>query len=232
MFLDPDKSFTVFSSRGKLVQCDNALTAALNSALSIGCSAEDGTVIVSFKNISPLLVKKKYHKVVPVCPSIGVTYSGLQPDFRVQLALAQRIAQDYFDVYSRFPSIDVFIAEFSLSIQEYTQRSALRPFGTFLIFAGASKSGPCCYQMDPSGSFQMVRTTAGGAGYDEANKFMQRRRELVDDNIVNALTALREYTGKELGPEDVSIGVFRAGTGLFTVYDEGAIQEVFDSLRL
>lgn len=231
MFLNPDKSLTLFSSKGKLVQCDNALTAALNGALSIGCASSDGTVLVSFKNASHLIVREKYNKVFMVCPSIGVTYSGLQPDFRVQLALAQRICQEYYDVYERFPYVDVFIAEFSLCVQDHTQKSGLRPLGTFLIFAGETRDGPCCYQIDPSGSFRIVNNVAAGEGYDEANKFIERRRELLDDNIVNCLYALKQFTGKEVGPSDVSMGVFYASKHLFKVFDEEAIQEVFDSIK-
>ncbi len=231
MFLDPDKLVTVFSSKGKLEQCDNALIAALNGSLSIGCSASDGSVLVSFKNASKLFVKERHHKVFKICPSIGVTYSGLQPDFNAQLSIAVRICQDYYDVYQRFPFLDVFISEFSLSIQEYTQKSGLRPFGTFLIFAGTTADCPCCYQMDPSGSYRIVDNIAAGIGYEEANKFIACRRDLLFDNIINCVNAIVNYSGKEILPEDVSIGVFEKKTGEFNVYNEIAVKEVFDAIK-
>ena len=184
MFLDPDKSFNVFSSKGNLTQCDNALKPALNGSLSLGCSASDGCVLVSFKNLSRLVVKEKYHKVFKVCPSIGVTYSGLQPDFRVQLNFALAICQSYFDVYKRYPALDTFIAEFSLYIQEYTQKGGYRPFGTRLTFRGPSKGKPSIYQIDPSGSYRKVDVVSAGKGYDEARKFLTKRLENCDDNIV------------------------------------------------
>lgn len=231
MFLNPEKSLTTFSSKGKLDQCDNALKAALNSSLTIGCAADDGCVLVAFKNISHLFVKSSYHKVFRVCPTIGVTYSGLQPDFRLQLALAQRICQDYYDVYERFPSLEVLVAEFSLEVQSLTQSSGFRPFGTFLIFAGPTKAGPQCYQIDPSGSFRPANIAASGVGYDEAYKFIERRRESLDDNIVNCLAALREFSGKDIGPQDVSIGTFEVSKGAFRVYSQDEIDEVFDAAR-
>ncbi|ELA42521.1 uncharacterized protein VICG_00273 [Vittaforma corneae ATCC 50505] len=196
MFLDPEKSLNLFSSKGKLTQCDNALKAALNSALSLGCSSNDGAVIMSCKSLSSLVDKKNYHKVFQVCPSIGVTYSGLQPDFRAQLVVAQRICQDYFDVYWRFPYLDVFINEFCLSVQEFSQKGGLRPFGTFLIFCGETKNGPCCYQMDPSGSFKQVELVTAGKNYEEAIKFLEKRRENLDDNIVNGVNVLKEFEGR------------------------------------
>lgn len=231
MFLNPDKSLTVFSSKGKLEQCDNALRAALNGALAVGCAAPNGCVLVAFKNVSRLLVKERYHKVFRICPSIGVTYAGLQPDFRAQLAIAQRICQEYYDVYERFPYLDVFIAEFSLAVQEHTQRGGFRPFGSFLVFAGTTRDGPCIYQIDPSGSFRSVPAVAAGVGYDSALRFIENRLGSLDDNIVNGLAAIREFSGRDVMPCDVSIGVFDSSTGLFKAFDEEAIQEVFDSIK-
>lgn len=229
MFLQPDKSLNLFSSKGELTQCNNALRAALNSALSLGCSSPEGCVLVSSKNLSTLVDKSCYHKVFTVCPSIGVTYSGLQPDIRVQLGMAQRICQDYYDVYGRYPFLDVFMNEFSLNVQEFSQKGGVRPFGTFLIFCGATRSGPCCYQMDPSGSFKNVDVVGSGKNYEEARKFMERRRESLDDNIVNSVLALKEFSERALEPCDVSIGVFRSG--MFRVYDEESVKEVFDSIK-
>lgn len=230
MFLDPEKALNLFSSKGRLTQCDNALKAALNSSLSLGCSSNDGAVIMSSKSLSSLIDKRNYHKVFNVCPSIGVTYSGLQPDFRAQLAVAQKICQDYFDVYEHFPFLDVFINEFSLKVQEFSQKGGLRPFGTLLIFCGETKDGTCCYQMDPSGSFNKVDISTAGKDFEEAKKFLERRKEELDDNIVNGVHALKEF-GNELGFLDVSIGVFNSKTHKFKVYNSEEVKEVFDSIK-
>ncbi|KAM0680365.1 hypothetical protein GINT2_001423 [Glugoides intestinalis] len=231
MFLDPEKSLNLFSSKGKLTQCDNALKAALNSALCLGCAAPDGAVLISSKNLGPLVDKANYHKVFQVCPSIGVTYSGLQPDFRAQLSVAQRICQNYYDVYQKFPYLDVFINEFCLNVQEYSQKGGFRPFGTFLIFTGQTKYGPTCYQMDPSGSFKKVDVVAAGKEYEDARKFVERRKESLDDNIVNGVAALWDFSRADVTPLDISIGVFSKKTGLFKVYNVEDVKEVFDSLK-
>lgn len=228
MFLNPDESLTVFSSKGKLDQCDNALKAALNGTLSVGCGSEDGAVLMAFKNTSKLVENMHYHRVFAVCPTIGVTYSGLQPDFRVQLELSQRICGEYYEVYARYPSLDVFVAEFSLCVQEHTQKGGMRPLGTFLIFAGRGEHN--MYQMDPSGSYRPVTSIAAGTGYGEAQSFISRRREQLDDNIVTCLIALTTYTGKSVSASDVSIGVYESKSGKFRVYDYEMISEVFDSI--
>jgi len=231
MFLNSDKPFSVFSNKGKLQQCDNALKAALSSSVCIGASSKDGCVLMSYKNLGKLFVKEKYHKIFYVCPSIGLTYSGLQPDFRVQLSIAQKICQEYFDVFERFPYLDTFINEFSLATQEFTQKSRFRPFGTFLIFAGTTVNGPCLYQVDPSGSFKTVEVIAGGVEYDKARKFVERRLSGLDDNIATCFHALREYSGATINPKDISVGVFLSKTGEFKVYDIEDIREIFESIE-
>lgn len=231
MFLDPDKSLNLFSSKGKLTQCENALKAALNSSLSLGCSSADGCVLMSYKNVAPLVDRENYYKVFVVCPTIGVTYSGLQPDFRAQLEVAQKICQDYYDVYERYPYLDVFMNEYSLSVQDFSQKGGYRPFGTFLIFCGYIHEGsmPCLYQMDPSGSFRRVDIAASGKEYDQSRKFLEKRKEMLDDNIVNGLLAIKENVGNEIDHLDVSVGIFR--NGLFSVYTIDQVKEIFDSLR-
>lgn len=228
MFLEPEKSLNLFSSKGRLTQCDNALKAALKSSLCLGCASPDGVVLMATKSLSPLVDKQNYHKVFHVCPTIGVTYAGLQPDFRAQLGVAQRVCQDYYDVYGRYPSLDVFVNEFCLSVQQYSQNGRLRPFGTFLIFGGEKQDGPCLYQMDPSGSFQLVEIASAGRGYEDTKKFLERRKEGLDDNIVNGVHALKEFGG-EVEWEDVSIGVF--GRNGFRVYNSEEVKEVFDSIK-
>lgn len=229
MFLDPDRALSVFSSEGKLTQCDNALRAATNGALAVCSAAPDGCVLAANKSVNRLVVKPCFHKVFNVCPTIGVTYAGLQPDFRVQLGIAQDICQAYFDVYGTYPSIDTFVAEFSLTVQDYTLRGGYRPFGTVLLFCGAGMAGPRCYQVDPSGSFAIVTAGAAGTNRLEAAAFIEHRLEGVDDNISAAVLALKNHAGTDLAPEDVSIGVFRDGA--FSVYTPDGVTEVFDATQ-
>ncbi|KAI5153175.1 20S proteasome subunit alpha 2, partial [Enteropsectra breve] len=144
---------------------------------------------------------------------------------------AQVLCQDYFDVYNTFPLLDTFISNFSLDIQEFTQSSGLRPFGTFLMFCGLSKNGPAVYTLDPSGSFSTPPIAASGQGYESARGFLSRRQELLDDNIVNAVLALQNYCGKVVEHNDVSIGVYEKSKSAFRVYSPEDVKEIFESMH-
>lgn len=225
MFLDPNKPFVLFSNKGNLSQCDNALTAALNGSLCLGLSSSDGAVLISLKSLPSLADLSHHHKVFNVCPTIGMTYSGLQPDFRVQLSLAQRIALDYFEVYGVYPCINTFINEYSLAMNEMCSRG-MRPFGTYLLFTGVSNTGtPTIFKLDPSGSFNSSNFAASGDNYENAISFLQKRHGSLDDNISTCLSALKEHSGREIHAEDISVGVYK--NGKFRVMNEEEKDELF-----
>ncbi|KAF9763857.1 Proteasome subunit alpha type-2 [Nosema granulosis] len=229
MNFDSSQQLTVFSSEGRLSQCDNALKAASNGSASVGASSQDGAVLVSFKDTPPLVIKNEYSKIFSICSSIGCTYSGLQPDCRIQLMLASKICEDYYDVYQRYPDLDIFVSIFSGEVQEYTIKKGYRPFGTLMLFVGESNGSPVMYQVDPSGSYQIKEVAAIGKDYEEVEKYVSRRKEMLDDNIASCLESIREYAGREIKVEDVDIGVFSGG--VFRIFSLEQTQEIFDSIN-
>lgn len=236
MNFEKDRSLTLFSSEGKIKQCDYALVAAINGSLSVGACSADGVVLASLKKLSPLVDRNSVFKVQNVCDTIGMTYAGLQPDFRIMFVKAVNLVEDYKEVYGNYPFVDVFVTEFSQIIQEHTQKGGFRPFGVLLLVCGPvhSKEGhqPAIYQMDPSGSFISVKSGAIGKDYAQSVKYIENRLEMLDDNIVTCLNAIRENSGAQVNEEDVDIGIFRKKSGEFTVLNNIQIQEIFDSLKI
>ncbi|RVD91340.1 proteasome subunit alpha type-2-A [Tubulinosema ratisbonensis] len=243
MNFEKEKSQTVFSSDGKLEQCDNALTAAINGKLSVGASASDGCVICSLKDFSPLVVKEEVRKVFKVCDTIGMTYSGLQCDFRKVYMSACKIAEDYRDVYGKYPFVDVFTFYLSKIFQDYTQKGGQRPLGNLVLVCGPmlKKSEEYdivtkhelisgVFQIDPYGSFKAVNAGAIGKDYPQVVKYITHRLETTDDNILTCVKALKEYAGAKITECDVDIGVYRLKDNIFTRYSLEQVKEVFDSM--
>ncbi|KAG0437085.1 Proteasome subunit alpha type-2 [Dictyocoela muelleri] len=234
-----EQSLTVFSSEGTLKQCDNALNAALNGMLSLGICTSEGAVIASLKLLPKLIEKQKVHKVVQVCDTIGLTYSGLQADFRIIYNKAVSFVEDYKEVYGRYPFINFFVSNFSRVIQEYTQTSNMRPFGNLIIFVGLQRIvvnhekrdyEVLMYQIDPYGSFQELQVAAIGKYYDEAKNYLEKRKESIDDNIFNCVKALKEYAGQEISHVDFDIGVLYKKDKIFKVFSDEEKKELYDNL--
>ncbi|KAF7682441.1 Proteasome subunit alpha type-2 [Astathelohania contejeani] len=233
-----DHSLTVFTNEGKLSQCDDALKAALNGSLSVGACSEDGVVLASLKELPQLVDRSKVFKINKIGDSIGMTYSGLQADYRIILDKAMELVEDYKEIYGRYPYVDIFVTNLSRVIQEYTQKGGLRPFGVLLLISGGipdsknrSSLIPLLYQMDPSGSFQVIDTGAIGREYSNAAKYIERRLELIDDNIVSCIGAMKDHAGFSIGDNDVDIGVYYPSSNIFKVFSRAEVKDVFESIK-
>ncbi|KAH9385754.1 20S proteasome subunit alpha 2 [Nematocida major] len=225
-------STTTFSSKGVLVQCEKALAAAKNGALSLGIQAANGTVLASLKKRpSPLVVSSRVQKVHKVCDSIISTYSGLSADFRAALEIAREIADDFLKVYGKYPPLETFVREFSKSIQEKTQKAGLRPIGCVCLFAGAEERAGL-YHIDPSGSIKSARTFAVGRFFRECAQFLERRcsEEIeINDAVVIAALAMREFTETAISEEDVDICTVTS-EGIHA-HSQEEIREIFRSMQ-
>lgn len=243
MNFEKDKSQTLFSSDGKLEQCDNALEASINGKLSVGACASDGVVLCSLKDFSPLVVKEEVRKVFQVCETIGITYSGLQCDFREIYEIACKIVEDYRDVYGRYPFVDVFTYFLAKNFQDVTQRGGKRPLGIMVLICGPmlKKSEEYdiitkhevitgMFHIDPYGSLKAINSAAIGKDYSQAVKYISNRLESIDDNLVTCVSALKEFAGNKITEEDVDIGVYKLETNVFVRYSLEKVKEVFDSM--
>ena len=77
-----DYSLTTFGESGELTQVRYALTAVGNGETSLGIRAKNGIVIACEKKlVSPLIDSTTIHKVEKLSQYMGVTYSGIGPDF-------------------------------------------------------------------------------------------------------------------------------------------------------
>ncbi|KAM0687560.1 hypothetical protein COBT_001197 [Conglomerata obtusa] len=230
MNFEIDHSLTTFTSEGKLNQCEDALKAAQNGTLSMAIASPDGIVIGSLKLFPKLVIKEKLLKVCQVCPTIGITYAGLNPDFRIIYEKACILAEGYKDVYGRYPYIDIFVNNLSRVLQEYTQKGGLRPFGVALLLAGYVMEGslvPVLYSMEPSGGFKKCQVCAVGKESEQAIRYAESKRGMCDDNIVYCISGLREFAGSSIGFDDVDVGVLKDGE--FRVYARNEVKEIFDS---
>lgn len=228
MNFDIDYSLTTFTSDGKLEQCDNAYRAASKGTLSIGCTSTDGVVLASLKLYSKLVDISKIYKVNKVCDTIGMTYSGLNPDYRVVYETACVLVESYFEIYGRYPYLDIFVNNLSRKIQENTMLGGKRPYGVVLLVAGYIKDTPCLFRIEPTGSFERIEIGAIGKDSENAAKFVKSRKEMLDDNIVTVTKACKEFSGSSITFNEVDIGVLKEGK--FEILKRGGVKEIFDLL--
>jgi 20S proteasome subunit alpha 2 len=95
-----DYSLTTFGASGELTQVRYALTAVGNGETCLGIRAKNGVVIACEKKIaSPLIEETTIRKIDHIAPYLGVTYSGIGPDFHAVLLKARKDVQVYHSRY-------------------------------------------------------------------------------------------------------------------------------------
>jgi len=171
-------------------------------------------------------------KIVKLTDYIGVTYSGMGPDFRVLVRKGRKKAQEYFRFYKEQIPVSTMVRELANIMQEYTQSGGVRPFGVSLLVAGIDESGPQLYQVDPSGSFFAWKAAAIGSGMLPAEDFLKKRYTediTYDDAIHRAIRILKEGFQGEMKKENIEIGLILPGEK-FQVLSPERIQDFLDEV--
>ena len=141
-------SLTTFNSSGELVQIKHALAAVQSGATSLGIRAANGVVLATEKKLPSTLVDENtVEKIAQVTPEIGMTYSGMGPDFRVLTKKTRKEAQVYYRTYHELVPCSQIVRETASVMQEFTQRGGVRPFGVSLLAAGFDSNGPQLFEL-------------------------------------------------------------------------------------
>ncbi|ODV93874.1 hypothetical protein PACTADRAFT_45601 [Pachysolen tannophilus NRRL Y-2460] len=206
-------SLTTFSPNGKLVQIEYALNVVKQGVTSLGIKATNGVVLATEKKSNSSLVNSDYeNKIVNITPDIGMTYSGMGPDFRVLVDASRKVSHTrYKRIYNEYPPTKILTSEIAKIMQEATQSAGVRPYGVSLLVGGHDEqNGYMLYQVDPSGSYFPWKATAIGKSSNAAKTFLEKRwnEELeLEDAIHIALLTLKESIEGEMNGDTVEISV-------------------------
>ena len=84
--------------------------------------AKNGAVLATEKKHKSILFDEKTStKIEMVTRNIGMTYSGIGPDFRVLLRQARKLAQTYYLQYQSPIPTSQLVQRIASVMQEYTQ---------------------------------------------------------------------------------------------------------------
>jgi len=206
-----DFSLTTFSPSGKLVQIEYALNAVNAGKTSIGIKAANGVVLASEKKVpSPLVDATTVEKTAMLTANVGITYSGMGPDFRVLVNKGRKAGQKYWLEYHDPIPVALLARELATVMQEFTQSGGVRPFGVSLLVAGYDDDGPQLYQVDPSGSYWAWKASAIGKNSTNAKTFLEKRYNKdmeLEDAINTAILTLKEGFEGAITEENIEIAV-------------------------
>ncbi|MBU0957978.1 MAG: archaeal proteasome endopeptidase complex subunit alpha [Nanoarchaeota archaeon] len=195
-----DRTATMFSPDGHLLQVEYAEKTVRLGSSSIGFVCKDGVVIVADKRIKDrLITAESTHKVNEVDDHMIMATAGILSDSRVLIEKAQLIAQQNRITYDGPVDVETVIKEIANMKQAFTQYGGARPFGASVMIAGLSGIHPKLFVSDITGNYFSYHTTAIGEN-DEKIKEMLRKdyKEdmVIDDAIKLGLKIFKSIQGK------------------------------------
>ncbi len=194
-----DRSATMFSPDGHILQVEYAEKTVRLGTASIGIKCFDGVIIVADKGIKDeLIVKESSDKIYEIDEHIMASGAGILSDARILINQTRLIAQQHRVTYDSPIDVESVIREVSDIKQQYTQHPGVRPFGVALMIAG--KNGDKCklYTSDITGNYFEYYAIAIGENDDKIKEELRReyRKDLtIDEGIKLGLDIFRKVLG-------------------------------------
>jgi len=212
-----DRTATMFSPEGHLLQVEYAEKTVRLGSASIGIVCSDGCFILADKRVEDtLIVNKSASKIHEVDSHLIASVAGITSDARVLIEKSQVIAQQHRITYDSPIEPELVIKELSNIKQQFTQYGGARPFGVSLMIAGVNGKKPELYASDVTGNYFNYHANAIGEG---DNKIKEKLRERYNENLTLkkgvklALDIFQEIKDKKFDISKFELGYIESKTG-------------------
>src|SRR3989338_4168181 len=203
-----DRSITMFSPDGRLLQVEYAKKTVRQGSSALGLACKDGVVLISDKRItSKLMVPEAIEKMFQVDDHVIVTAAGIISDARVLVDRAQLRAQQHAVTYDTKIDVLSIVKEMCDLKQVCTQSAGLRPFGVSMLVAGVEEDGTIrLFLTEPYGLYFQYRAAAIGEGEAEIDAILQKNYKstlTVQEGLQLGIKAMKEYLKTDFNSERV-----------------------------
>ncbi len=224
-----DRSITMFSPDGRLLQVEYAKKTVRQGSTAMGIACKDGVVLISDKRItSKLMVPEAIEKMFQIDDHIAATAAGIIPDARVLVDRAQLRAQQHAVTYDSKIDVLSIVKEICDLKQVCTQSAGLRPFGVSLLVGGVEEDGTIkLYLTEPYGLYFQYRAAAIGEGEAEIDEILKKKYKpslSVPDGLKLGVSAMKEYLKEEFNFERVDAAYVDAKSKRFRKLSDDEIK--------
>ena len=224
-----DRSITMFSPDGRLLQVEYAKKTVKQGSTAIGIVCKDGVVLVAEKRInSPLMIPKSVEKMFKVDDHIGATASGIISDARVLIDRVQLKAQQHRVTYGSSIDLLSVVKDICDLKQICTQSAGLRPFGVCVLVAGVEEDGtPKLFLTEPYGLYFGYKAAVIGEGEPEIDLILQKKYKAgmtIQEGLSLAVSALKSYLKTEFNANHIDAIYVSTKNKRFTEFSTEEIQ--------
>jgi proteasome alpha subunit len=176
-----DRTATMFSPDGHLLQVEYAEKTVRLGSSSIGFSCKDGIVIIADRRLKDKLVESdSANKISEIDAHIICSTAGIMSDGRMLIDRARLIAQQHRVTYDSEIDVESVIKEISDLKQAFTQYGGARPYGVSMMIAGISGDKPKVYVSDVTGNYFAYKASSIG---ENDEKIRETLREEFDEKM-------------------------------------------------
>ena len=176
-----DRTATMFSPEGHLLQVEYAEKTVRLGSSSIGMTCSDGVFIIADKRIEDkLIVQSSANKIHEIDSHLISSVAGIVSDARVLIERAQVLAQQHRITYDSPIEPELIIKDVANIKQQFTQYGGARPFGVSLMIAGINRKKPELYTSDVTGNYFSYYVNAIG---ENDEKIKAKLRDKYDKEL-------------------------------------------------
>lgn len=212
-----DRSATMFSPEGLLLQVDYAEKAVRKGTASIGMNCSDGVLIVADKGEKDsLIVVKSADKIHEIDEHIMASVSGILSDARILINKIRIVAQQHRVTYDNPIDVESVIIELSDVQQQFTQYQGVRPFGVALIIAGVDNGESKLYTSDITGNYFGYNAVAVGQDDSKIKEMLRKEYKpeiTTEEGVKLALKIFKKILGDKFDVARFNIGVIKTKEG-------------------
>jgi len=188
-----DRTATMFSPDGHLLQVEYAEKTVRLGSASIGMVCSDGVFILADKRIEDaLIVKESASKIYEIDSHIVASVAGIVSDARVLIERAQLLAQQI--------ETESIVKEIANMKQQFTQYGGARPFGVSMMTAGINGKKPELFVSDITGNYFSYHANAIGENDDKLKEKLREKYKQnlkIKEGIKLALEIFKEIKGNK-----------------------------------
>lgn len=196
-----DRTATMFSPQGHLLQVEYAEKTVRLGSASIGMTCSDGVFILADLRIEDkLIVSSSANKIYEIDSHIISSVAGIVSDARVLIERAQVLAQQHKVTYDSPIEPELIIKDISNVKQQFTQYGGARPFGVSLMIAGINNKKPELYTSDVTGNYVAYHANAIGEKDDKIKEKLRERYKsdlTIKKGVKLAFDILKEINEKK-----------------------------------
>jgi len=212
-----DRTATMFSPQGHLLQVEYAEKTVRLGSSSIGMTCNDGVFILADLRVEDKLVlPKSANKIYEVDSHIISSVAGIVSDARVLIEKAQVLAQQNRVTYDSPIEPELIIKELANLQQQFTQYGGARPFGVSLMVAGINNQKPELYTSDVTGNYLAYRANAIGENDDKLKDLLREKYTsslTIKQGVQLALDIFKQVLDKKFNVERFELCYVNSKTG-------------------